>query len=175
MRQIHIIIFSVLMIPFLISSVNAQSLNVDVSLDGMEDIEESKYRASGVTVTRNADGQLISVTKVDAQRYLDHPIVDQYLNTENPSVTLVNKGTLGTDNITHYRVVVEYYNPVCSETVFDTPGFNDECNWRQSVFSTMFGITYEGYEYIVFKGLNHNFVIKSGYDLVTYWDIFTRN
>ena len=175
MRQVYIIIFTVLMIPFLISNVNAQSLNVDVNIDGMEDIEESKYRASGVTVTRNADGQLISVVKVDAQRYLDHPIVDQYLDTENPSVTLVNKGTLGADTVTHYRVVAEYYNPVCSETLFETPGFNDECNWHQSVFSSLFGITYEGYEYIVFKGLNHNFVIKSGYDVVTYWDIFTRN
>ena len=174
MEKKFILIFVILVIPIMISVGNAQTLQVDVDLDGMEDIEESKYRASGITVVRNAEGQLISVIKVDAQRYLDHPIVDEYLKTENPYVQLVNKGKLGTDTISHYRVIAEYFNPMCSEIYFETPGFNDKCDWHQSVFSTIFGITYEDYEYTVFKGLNHNFIVKSGYDLVTYWDIFTR-
>ena len=35
-------------------------------------------------------------------------------------------------------------NPLCSETLFDVPGFNDECDWYQAVFSTLFMIEYEG-------------------------------
>ena len=175
MKKMHIILFAVLTVPILVSTVNAQSLQVEVNLDGMEDIEESKYRASGITILRNAEGDLISVVGVDAQRYLDHPIVDEYLVEDNPTVTLVKKGMLGTNTVSHYRVVAEYTNPDCTKIIFDTPGFNDRCDWHQSVFSSLFGITHDGYEYIVFKGLNHNFLVKSGYDVTTYWDIFTRD
>ena len=175
MKKIYIIIFSVLIIPVLVSTVNAQTLDVDVHVGDLKDIEESKYKASGVTITRNAEGELISVVKVDAARYLDHPIVDEYLMTENPNVTLVKKGMLGKDTVTHYRVVAEYFNPNCSEISFDVPGFNDKCDWYQPVFSTYFIITDEEVEHTVFRGLNHNFIVKSGYGSTTYWDIFTRD
>ena len=66
-------------------------------------------------------------------------------------------------------------NPVCSEILFDVPGFNDKCDWYQSVFSTLFMIADEEVEYTIFRGLNHNFIVKSGYDITTYWDIFTRD
>ena len=174
MKKIYAIIFVVLIIPVLVSTVNAQILQVDV--DELKDIEESKYKASGVTITRNAEGELISVVKVDAARYLDHPIVDEYLMTENPNVALVKKGMLGKDTVTHYRVIAEYFNPNCSEISFDVPGFNDKCDWYQSVFSTLFIIiTDKEVEHTVFRGLNHNFIVKSGYDTTTYWDIFTRD
>ena len=75
MKKIYIVIFSVLIIPVLVSTVNAQTLHVDVHVGDLKDIEESKYKASGVTITRNAEGELISVVKVDASRYLDHPII----------------------------------------------------------------------------------------------------
>ncbi len=175
MKKMHIILFAVLTVPILVSTVNAQSLQVKVNLDGMEDIEESKYRASGITILRNAEGDLISVVGVDAQRYLDHPIVDEYLVEDNPTVTLMKKGMLGTNTVSHYRVVAEYTNPVCSEILFVTPGFNDKCDWYQAVFSTLFVIADENSDHVVFKGLNHNFVVKSGYDITTYWDIFTRD
>ena len=86
MEKKLILIFVVLVIPIMILAGNAQSLQVDIDVDGMKDIEESKYRASGITVVRNAEDQLISVVKVDAQRYLDHPIVDEYLKTEKRQV-----------------------------------------------------------------------------------------
>ena len=175
MKKIYAIIFVVLIIPVLVSTVNAQILQVEVDLDELKDIEESKYKASGITTMRNAEGELISVVKVDASRYLDNPIIDQYLITENPSVSLVKKGMLGVDTISHYRVVVDYMNPVCSETLFEIPGFNDECDWYQAVFSTSFMIEHEGMEYQMFRGLNHNFIVKSGYDLTTYWDVFSRD
>ena len=175
MKKIYAIILVVLIIPVLVSTVNAQILQVDVDLDELKDIEESKYKASGITTIRNIEGELISVVRVDASRYLDNPIVDQYLVTENPYVSLVKRGMLGADTISHYRVVVDYMNPVCSETLFEIPGFNDECDWYQAVFSTLFMIEHEGMEYQMFRGLNHNFIVKSGYDLTTYWDIFSRD
>ena len=174
MKKIYIVIFSVLIIPVLVSTVNAQTLHVDVHVGDLKDIEESKYKASGVTITRNAEGELLSVVKVDATRYLDHPIIDEYLTTA-PTATLIKKGMLGTDAVSHYRVVVGYMNPVCSETLFEIPGFNDKCDWYQAVFSTLFMIEDEGMEYQMFRGLNHNFIVKSGYDLTTYWDIFSRD
>jgi hypothetical protein len=175
MKKIYAIIFVVLIIPVLVSTVNAQTLQVDVDLDELKDIEESKYKASGITTMRNTEGELISVVRVDASRYLDNPIIDQYLIIENPSVSLVKKGMLGVDTISHYRVVVDYVNPLCSETLFEIPGFYDECDWYQAVFSTLFVIQYEGMEYQIFRGLNHNFIVKSGYDLTTYWDVFSRD
>ena len=175
MKKIYAIIFLVLIIPVLVSTVNAQILQVDVDLDELKDIEESKYKASGITTIRNIEGELISVVRVDASRYLDDQIVDQYLVTENPYVSLVKRGMLGADTISHYRVVVDYMNPLCSETLFEIPGFNDECDWYQAVFSTLFMIEHEGMEYQMFRGLNHNFIVKSGYDLTTYWDIFSRD
>ena len=174
MKKIYIIIFSVLIIPVLVSTVNAQTLDVDVHVGDLKDIEESKYKASGVTITRNAEGELISVVKVDAGRYLDHPIIDEYLTTA-PTATLIKKGMLGTDAVSHYRVVVGYMNPDCSEILFDVPGFNDKCDWYQSVFSTLFMIADEEVEHTIFRGLNHNFIVKSGYDITTYWDVFTRD
>jgi hypothetical protein len=177
MKKIYAIIFVILIIPVLVSTVNAQTLHVDVHVGDLKDIKESKYKASGVTITRNAEGELISVVRVDAARYLDHPIVDEYLMTENPNITLVKKGMLAKDTVTHYRVVAEYVNPNCSEISFDVPGFNDKCDWYQSVFSTIFIIIdeEEEKEHTVFRGLNHNFIVKSGYDTTTYWDIFTRD
>lgn len=174
MREVYVTVFSFLMIPFLIASVDAQTLGVDVHVGDLKDIEDSKYRASGVTVVRNAEGDLISVVKVDAARYLDDPLVDKFL-TEAPSSTLMKKGTLGTDTISHYRVVVEYMNPFCSEILFEVPGFNDKCNWYRSVFSTLFMLEDEGEEHTIFRGLNHNFMVKSGFDVKTFWDVFIRD
>ena len=175
MKKIYAVIFVVLIIPVLVSTVNAQTLQVDVDLDELKDIEESKYKASGITTIRNIEGELISVVRVDASRYLDNSIIDQYLISEEPSVSLVKRGMLGADTISHYRVIVDYMNPLCSETLFEIPGFNDKCDWYQAVFSTLFMIEYEGMEYQMFRGLNHNFIVKSGYDLTTYWDIFSRD
>lgn len=174
MKKIYAIIFVVLIIPVLVSTVNAQTLQVDVDLDELKDIEESKYKASGITTIRNIEGELISVVRVDASRYLDHPIIDEYLTTA-PTATLIKKGMLGTDTVSHYRVVVGYMNPVCSEILFGVPGFNDKCDWYQSVFSTLFMIADEEVEHTIFRGLNHNFIVKSGYDITTYWDVFTRD
>ena len=55
MEKKLILIFVVLVIPIMILAGNAQSLQVDIDVDGMKDIEESKYRASGITVVRNAE------------------------------------------------------------------------------------------------------------------------
>ena len=104
MKKFHIFIlasFIICLIPVLVSTVNAQTLDVGVHIGDMKDIGESKYKASGVSIIRNAEGELISVVKVDAARYLDDPVVDKFLTVDNPSISLIKKGTLGTDVISH--------------------------------------------------------------------------
>ena len=94
---------------------------------------------------------------------------------EAPTSSLIKKGTLEDQTISHYRVVAEYTNPICSETIFEIPGFYNECEWYQSVFGTSFMLEDEKIIHTVFRGLNHVFIVKSGYDVTTYWDIFTRD
>ena len=114
-------------VPIFISQVYAQSLYVDVTVGDMDKIEESKYIASGVSVLRNSDGELISVVRVDATRYLDDPIVDEFLKSD-PDY-LIKQGTINGQRVSLHEVEVEYYNPECLDRIFDVPGYNDECNW----------------------------------------------
>ncbi len=174
MKKTYVVIFIILILPILVSSIHAQKLDIGVHIGELEDIDESKYRASGVSIVRDSQGELISVVKVNASRYLDNPIVDKFL-IEAPTSSLIKKGTLEDQTISHYRVVAEYTNPICSETIFEIPGFYNECEWYQSVFGTSFMLEDEKIIHTVFRGLNHVFIVKSGYDVTTYWDIFTRD
>ena len=72
------ILLSFLLITISITTAHAQTLAVDVSVGDMEEIEKSKYKTTGVSVVRNSDGELISVIRVDASRYLEHPIIDEF-------------------------------------------------------------------------------------------------
>ena len=175
MNKVFTIIFIILLIPALVYAVNAEMLEIDVGVNDMDEIEESKFRASGVSVIRNSSGELIGLAKVDATEYLDDPIIDTYLDDENPNVNLVEKGTIGTNTISHYRSEVLYYNPICAVETLNVPGFYDRCNWYHRAFNTIFGLTHEGVNYQIFSGLNHSFLVKSGYEVTTYWDIFSRD
>ena len=82
MKRIQIILLSLLcIIPFTIIQVEG-TLYVDASISDMDKIKDSKYKASAVSVVRNAEGELVSVVRVEASRYLDDPIVDQFLNSD---------------------------------------------------------------------------------------------
>ena len=174
MNKLYIIFFTVLLIPIFVSTASAQIIQTDVSMDDMDDIDDSKYRASGVSVIRNADGDLISLAKVDAGRYLDHPIIDEFLKN-SPLAELVNKGKLGKDTVSHDKVEVLYRNPICADQTFDVPGFYDKCDWHHRAFNSICAVTQEEIGYQIFMGLNHNFLVKSGYEVITYWDVFTRD
>ena len=88
MKKIHFIsIFTILLIPICISSVYAQTLYVDVTISDMDDIEESKYKASAVSIVRNENGELVSLARVDATRYLNDPVIDEFLKS-NPKMLI---------------------------------------------------------------------------------------
>jgi len=174
MKKLYVIFFTVLLIPIFISTASAQIIQTDVHLGDMKDIDDSKYRASGISVIRNADGELISLAKIDAARYLDHPIIDEFLKT-SPLSELENKGKIGENTVNHYKVDVLYDNPVCAKETFDVPGFYDRCNWYHRAFSSVFAVTQGEMGYQIFMGLNHSFLVKSGYEVITYWDVFTRD
>ncbi len=166
-------IFIVFFVPLSISQINAQSLYVDVRVGDMDSIEESKYKATGVSILRNSDGDLISVVRVDATRYLDDPIIDKFLES-NPD-HLVKKGVVGDKKITLYRVEVDHHYPECIEKEFEVPGYNDLCNWYHRAFVTMLGVTDEKYQYTIFRGLNHGFTLKPLDDVITVWHILSKD
>jgi len=164
----------VFFVPIFISQVYAQSLYVDVTVGDMDKIEESKYIASGVSVLRNSDGELISVVRVDATRYLDDPIIDKFLKSD-PDY-LIKQGTINGQRVSLHKVEVDYYNPECLDRIYEVPGYNDECNWYHRAFVTTLGITDEqGESHMVFRGLNHVYTVKSLNDVATIWHIITKD
>ena len=174
-KIIYFFILMILIIPFSGTNVFAQTLYTEAYIGELKDIEDSKYRASAVTVTRNANGELICLVKTDASRYLDKPILDEFLNSK-PEY-LVKQGKLNEHDVNLYNVKVEYYNERClTNKMPEVPGFNDVCNWYHRVFSTILGVTdTDGIEHIVFRGLNHAEVVRSEYEVTIFWNIFTRD
>ena len=175
MKKIQIVLLLALcIIPISISQVDA-TLYVDASIADMDKIKDSKFKASAVSIVRNAEGELMSVVRVEASRYLDDPIVDEFLNSDGNM--LVKTGTLNNEKLSLYRTIAEYDNPQCLEKQFDVPGYNNECDWYHRAFVTMLGVTEDdtGEQFTIFRGLNHGFVVKPLYDVITIWDIITKN
>ena len=174
MKKIHILLLlMILIVPICISQVYAQSLYVDVTVGDMDKIEESKYRASGISVLRNSDGELISVVRVDATRYLDDPIIDIFLES-NPDY-LKKQGTINGEKITLHEIKAKYLYPECLEEKFDVSGYDDKCEWYHRAYVTMLGVNDEkGETYTIFRGLNHVFTVKSFDDVTTIWHIITK-
>ena len=175
MKKIQIVlVLSLFMISIYISQADA-TLYVDVSIADMDKIKDSKYKASAVSIIRNAEGELMSVVRVEASRYLDDPIVDEFLNSDPGMV--MKTGLLNNEKLTLYRTIALYDNPQCLEKQFDVPGYNNECDWYHRAFVTMLGVTEDdtGEQFTIFRGLNHGFVVKPLYDVITIWDIITKN
>ena len=173
MKKMHIfLIIMVFFVPIFISQVYAQSLYVDVTVGDMDKIGESKYKASGVSVLRNSDGGLISVVRVDAARYFDNPIVDEFLNS-NPDF-LIKQGTVNGEKVSLHEVNVDYYNPECLPKVFEVPGYDNECDWYHRAFVTMLAVNDDkGESYTILRGLNHVYTVRSLDDVTTTWHIIT--
>tara|TARA_B100000029_G_scaffold335242_1_gene327364 strand:+ start:274 stop:798 length:525 start_codon:yes stop_codon:yes gene_type:complete len=172
-KIILIIVFSASIISLNGIMANAQVLNVDARIGDMNDIDESKYLATGITVTRNSNGELISVTRADATRYLESPIIDTFL--ESDQKYLIKKGIINGEKVKMYQVDVEYYVPECLTAVFQVPGYDEECDWYHRAFVTMLGVDDEGERVDIFRGLNHVFVIKSSDEVTTHWTILTKD
>ncbi len=174
MKKIHIILLvMVLVVPICISQVYAQTLYVDARVGDMDKIEESKYKVSGVSIVRNSDGELISVVRVDATRYLDDPIIDRFLES-NPDY-LVKEGTVKGEKVSLHEIKASYLYPECLEEVFDVIGYNNECEWYHRAYVTMLAVyDEEGERHSLFRGLNHVFTVKSLDDVTTIWHIITK-
>ena len=174
MKKIHLLfLVMILVVPICISQVYAQSLYVDVSVGDMDPIEESKYRATGISVLRNSDGGLISVVRVDATRYLNDPVVDRFLKS-NPDY-LVKQGTINGERVSLHKVEVDYNNPECLTNLYQIPGYSDPCEYYHRAFVTMLGINdEEGESHTIFRGLNHVYTVISLDDVTTIWHIITQ-
>ena len=174
MKKIHfILLVMVLVIPICVSQVYAQTLYVDSRIGDMDKIDESKYRATGVSILRNSDGELISVVRVDATRYLDDPIVDRFLKS-NPDF-LIKQGTVNGEKVSLHEIKASYLYPECLEEVFDVIGYKNECAWYHRAYVTMLGVNDEkGESHTIFRGLNHVFTVKSLDNVKTIWHIITK-
>ena len=174
MKKIHILLLvTILVIPICVSQVYAQTLYVDSRIGDMDKIDESKYRATGVSILRNSDGELISVVRVDATRYLDDPIVDRFLKS-NPDF-LIKQGTVNGERVSLHKVEVDYNNPECLTDVFQVPGYSNPCEYYHRAYVTMLGINDDrGESHTIFRGLNHVYTVKSLDDVTTIWHIITH-
>ncbi len=173
-RVIFLIVCSVVISSGLVVTANAASLYVDAYLEDMAPIEESKYQASAITVTRNSQGELISVVRADAVRYLPDPIIDVYLNSD-PNF-LIKQGKVGDDVFTMYQVKAIHQSPQCLEKPEPIPGKIDVCNWYNRAHSTILQVgDDQGNEWSLFRGLNHGFITRGLDDVTSFWTIITKN
>ena len=134
-----LIIIIVCLTLFSVFSVNAfaQSLYVDVSAGELIKIKDSKYVASSINVLRISDGDLISVVKTDASRYLLDPKTDQFLDM----YPIFKEGVLNGKNIEMRQISVEYSYQECIQEMYDVPGYSEQCNWYHRAHVTSLGIT----------------------------------
>ena len=124
---------------FSVFSINAfaQSLYVNPAEDRLKSIEDSKYVASSINILRNSNGELISVVKPDASKYLPYPITDQFLETQPIS----KEGILNGKNVEMRQISVEYDYQNCITEMYQVPGYTEQCNWYHRAYVTSLGIT----------------------------------
>ena len=151
-------------------SVNAfgQSLYVNPDEDNLIKIKDSKYFASSINVLRNSNGELISVVKTEASRYLPNPITDQFLDT----LPIMKEGIFNTKNIEMRQVEVNYNYEKCITEMYQVPGYADQCNWYHRAYVTSLGINNDKDErFEIFRGLNHSYTVKPSDSVTSFWTI----
>ena len=155
-------------ITVLSTSAYAQSLYVDAHTGELKKITDSKYLASNISVLRNADGELISVVKSDASRYLPKSITDEYLDT----LPVLKKGTVNGQNLSMMQVTVEYNYEKCLTDVYQVPGYDQQCNWYHRPFITSLAVNDEnGDRFELFRGLNHSYSVRPSDSVTSHWTI----
>ena len=151
-------------------SVNAfgQSLYVNPDEDNLIKIKDSKYFASSINVLRNSNGELISVVKTEASRYLPNPITDQFIDT----LPIMKEGIFNTKNIEMRQVEVNYNYEKCITEMYQVPGYADQCNWYHRAYVTSLGINNDKDErFEIFRGLNHSYTVKPSESVTSFWTI----
>ena len=166
----YLILFVISISLASIFSVNAfgQSLYVNPDEDNLIKIKDSKYFASSINVLRNSNGELISVVKTEASRYLPNPITDQFIDT----LPIMKEGIFNTKNIEMRQVEVNYNYEKCITEMYQVPGYADQCNWYHRAYVTSLGINNEkGERFEIFRGLNHSYTVKPSDSVTSFWTI----
>jgi len=153
-----------------VTSADAEILDIEVSTAGdLKKINDSKYKATAISVLRNSDGQLLSVIKTSATRYLDKPITDEFIDT----LPIMKKGILNEKNLEMTQVTLNYDYDKCLTEVYDVAGYTEQCNWYHRATATILGVTDDrtGEKYELFRGLNHSYSVKPLDSVTSYWTI----
>ena len=151
-----------------VTSANAEVLNVEIdTAGGLKKIDDSKYKASAISVLRNSDGELVSVIKTTATRYLDKSITDEFIDT----LPVMKKGTLNGKNLEMTQVALDYDYTKCLTELYEVPGYTEQCNWYHRATVTILGGNSEGQTYELFRGLNHSYSVKPLDTVTSYWTI----
>ena len=172
MRYLILIVISISLAS--IFSVNAfgQSLYVNPDEDNLIKIKDSKYFASSINVLRNSNGDLISVVKTDASKYLPNPITDQFIDT----LPIIKEGIFNAKNIEMRQVEVNYNYEKCITEMYQVPGYADQCNWYHRAYVTSLGINNDkGERFEIFRGLNHSYTVKPSDSVTSFWTIIRSN
>jgi len=168
MKYLLLIIISVSFASVFSVSAFGQSLYVNPDEDDLVKIKDSKYFASSINVLRNSNGDLISVVKTDASKYLPNPITDQFIDT----LPIMKEGIVNTKNIEMRQVEVNYNYEKCITEMYQVPGYSDQCNWYHRAYVTSLGINNEkGERFEIFRGLNHSYTVKPSDSVTSFWTI----
>ena len=166
----YLILFVISISLASIFSVNAfgQSLYVNPDEDNLIKIKDSKYFASSINVLRNSNGELISVVKTDASKYLPNPVTDQFIDT----LPIMKEGIFNAKNIEMRQVEVNYNYEKCITEMYQVPGYADQCNWYHRAYVTSLGINNDkGERFEIFRGLNHSYVVMPSDSVTSFWTI----
>ena len=161
MKQIEIFgIVFLICTSFFISNAFAATLEGKATTEALEKIDKSKYLAQALTIHRNANGDIIGATQIDASRYLNHPMLDKYL-----------------DFLPTVKTGIMNQKQVELKQLSWTTEFNDcfqkiTCQDYMYSFVTILGMSYEDKSYEVFRGLNHGHIVKVGDSATSYWSVF---
>ncbi len=168
MKYLILIVISISLASVFSVNAFAQSLYVNPDEDSLIKIKDSKYFASSINVLRNSNGELISVVKTEASKYLPNPITDQFINT----LPIMKEGIVNTKNIEMRQVEVNYNYEKCITEMYQVPGYSDQCNWYHRAYVTSLGINNEkGERFEIFRGLNHSYTVKPSDSVTSFWTI----
>ena len=172
MKYLLLIIISVSFASVFSVSAFGQSLYVNPDEDDLIKIKDSKYFASSINVLRNSNGDLISVVKTDASKYLPNPITDQFIDT----LPIIKEGIFNAKNIEMRQVEVNYNYEKCITEIYQVPGYSDQCNWYHRAYVTSLGINNDkGERFEIFRGLNHSYTVKPSDSVTSFWTIIRSN
>ena len=168
MKYLILIVISISLASVFSVNAFAQSLYVNPDEDSLIKIKDSKYFASSINVLRNSNGELISVVKTDASKYLPNPVTDQFIDT----LPIMKEGILNAKNIEMRQVEVNYNYEKCITEIYQVPGYSDQCNWYHRAYVTSLGINNEkGERFEIFRGLNHSYTVKPSDSVTSFWTI----